>query len=248
MTRLRLGTAGWSIPRDAAEAFPAQGSLLERYAARLDAVEINTTFYRPHMPRTFERWAASTPPDFRFAVKLARSVTHEARLSPAQGVLEAAVGQALLLGAKLGPLLIQLPPSLTFHAAIADRFFARLRTLLDGPVVCEPRHLSWFGPEPEALLAAHRVARAAADPAVCAEAARPGGWPGLAYWRLHGSPRIYFSAYGPAFLKALAQAVDDQSADEVWCIFDNTASGAAMTDTLRLQTLLASGVRPLAGF
>jgi uncharacterized protein YecE (DUF72 family) len=241
MTRVRLGTAGWSIPRDSVAGFPADGSLLERYAARLDAVEINTTFYRPHQPRTFERWAASTPPDFRFAVKLARTVTHEARLAPADGVLEAAVDQALLLGAKLGPLLIQLPPSLAFDAAVSGRFFAQFRRLFEGPAVCEPRHPSWFGLEPDALLAEHHVARAAADPAVCPEAGRPGGGRDLAYWRLHGSPRIYFSAYGQGFLQRLALALDASPAEEVWCMFDNTASGAAMADALRLQALLASG-------
>jgi uncharacterized protein YecE (DUF72 family) len=239
MTRVRLGTAGWSIPRDVAARFPAEGSMLERYAAYLDAVEINTTFYRPHRPSTFERWAASTPPDFRFAVKLARTVTHEARLSPSDAVLADAVGQALLLGGKRGPLLIQLPPSLAFDAAVAEGFFHRLRDQLDGPAVCEPRHPSWFGPEPEALLAAHRVTRAAADPAVRPEGARPGGWRGLAYWRLHGSPRMYFSAYGQAFLQGFVQALDAHPADEVWCIFDNTASGAAMTDALLLEALLS---------
>ena len=135
MRRLRIGTAGWSIPREVARAFPAEGSALERYAARLDAVEINTTFYRPHMPRTFERWAAATPPDFRFAVKLARSVTHHARLSPTDEVLAAAVGQARMLGDKAGPLLVQLPPSLAFDASVAERFFTRLRDLTSGPVV-----------------------------------------------------------------------------------------------------------------
>lgn len=238
MTRVRIGTAGWSVPRDAASRFPAEGSLLERYAARLDAVEINTTFYRPHRPATFARWAQSTPPNFRFAVKLARSVTHEARLAPADEVLDDAVAQALFLGDKLGPLLVQLPPSLAFDPAVADRFFGRLRDLLPGPAVCEPRHPSWFAAEPEALLAAHRIARAAVDPVTHPDGARPGGWRGLAYWRLHGSPRIYSSAYGEARLRRLAETLEAHPADEAWCIFDNTAQGAATVDALGLKALL----------
>ena len=238
MSRLRIGTAGWAIPRQVADGFPADGSGLQRYAARFDAAEINSTFYRSHRPQTLLRWREATPADFAFALKLSRAVTHEAKLVGAEGALESAIAEARLLGDKLGPLLVQLPPSQAFEPAVAGRFFDAVRARFAGVVVCEPRHPSWFEPAADALLNAARVARAAADPARHAAAGEPGGWPGLAYWRLHGAPRMYFSSYGEAALRALARSLTAHPAPEVWCIFDNTASGAAAADALRLQALV----------
>lgn len=80
MADLVIGTAGWSIPARHAQAVPAEGSQLQRYATALGGVEINSSFYRPHRPETYARWAASTPASFRFAVKCPRAITHEARL------------------------------------------------------------------------------------------------------------------------------------------------------------------------
>src|SRR5690349_12428290 len=67
---VRVGCAGWSLPKEHADRFPAEGSHLERYAACFPAVEINSSFYKPHRPTTYARWAASVPPDFRFSVKV----------------------------------------------------------------------------------------------------------------------------------------------------------------------------------
>src|ERR1043166_967559 len=123
---LRIGTAGWSIPKQHAGAFPAPGSHLERYGHRFNAVEINTSFHRPHRKATYERWAASVPANFRFAVKAPREITHERRLIGTTDALEAFLAQTEGLGGKRGPLLFQLPPSLTFDAATAETFFAVL--------------------------------------------------------------------------------------------------------------------------
>lgn len=225
--QLRIGTAGWSISAAHAAAFPATGTHLARYAAVLPCAEINTSFYRPHRPATYARWATSVPAGFRFAVKLPRAITHEARLANAEPLLDAFLAEAIALGDRLGPLLVQLPPSLPFRPG---DFFAQLRARHAGEVVCEPRHPSWFTPEATAHLLAHRIARVAADPAIVPEAAEPGGWPGLAYWRLHGSPRMYYSPYGPARLAALAPRL----APDAWVIFDNTADGHALADALHL--------------
>ena len=77
---IRVGTAGWSIPKDHAGAFPLEGSHLERYGAVLNAVEINTSFYRPHRRTTYEALGQAVPAQFRFAVKVPRAITHEHRL------------------------------------------------------------------------------------------------------------------------------------------------------------------------
>jgi uncharacterized protein YecE (DUF72 family) len=222
-----------------AEDFPAEGAGLERYAARFDAVEINSTFYRSHRASTYARWVAATPERFRFAVKLPRAITHEARLVDAGARVAAFRSEIRPLGEKLGPLLVQLPPGLAFDAAIAEPFFADLRRLWPEAVVCEPRHGSWFESDADALLSAFRIARVAADPARHPAAGAPGGWKGLAYWRLHGSPRMYSSPYDEGALRALALDLQVAAAREAWCVFDNTASGAAMANALSLQAMIS---------
>lgn len=239
---VRIGTAGWSIPKLSAPAFPVDGTHLERTARVMPMTEVNSSFYRPHKPETWARWAASTPLGFRFAVKLPKAISHEARLVGAEAALDRFLAEAGMLGDRFGPLLVQLPPSLRFDRAVAEEFFTLLRARFDGEVVCEPRHASWFTDAAEALLAAHRVARVAADPAPVAEAGEPGGWDGLRYWRLHGSPVMYRSAYEPAVLDALAERLAAEAAlRPVWCVFDNTADFHAVDDALatmaRLQAL-----------
>lgn len=232
----RIGTAGWSLPKPEQPFFPAEGTHLERYAARLPAVEINSSFYRPHRPATYQRWAASVPADFRFAVKVPRAITHERRLRDAGDALDGFLGEATALGPALGCLLVQLPPSLAYDARVVEAFLAALRARHAGAVALEPRHPSWFTPAAERPLLAHGVARVAADPATVPAAGEPAGDPRLAYFRLHGSPRVYYSDYDDAYLDALAvrlRAAAARAAD-VWCIFDNTALGCATANARAL--------------
>jgi uncharacterized protein YecE (DUF72 family) len=241
---VRVGVAGWSLPRQHQHAFPAEGTHLQRYAARLPAVEINSSFYRPHRPATYERWASSVPRGFRFAVKVPRAVTHERRLVDVGAPLDAFLTETAALGARLGCLLVQLPPSLAFDAAVVSRFLRVLRARHDGDVALEPRHRSWFESAPGKLLARHRVARVAADPAVVPEAAEPAGWDELVYLRLHGSPRMYYSSYEDAYLDALASrlAAFAARARATWCMFDNTAHSHAAGNAVALLERLERGV------
>ena len=234
-----VGCAGWSIPRESQPEFPGEGSHLVRYAARLPAVEINTSFSRPHQPATYARWAASVPPAFRFSVKLPRAITHEQRLIDVEPRLDTFLTGISALGATLGCLLIQLPPSLMFDASTVERFLAALRARHAGAVVVEPRHPSWFTGDADALLDGRQVGRVAADPARVPDAAKPGGWPQTVYYRLHGSPRTYYSAYDPAFLDTMRERLEGSRAAPAWCIFDNTASGSATPNALGLVARLA---------
>ena len=229
---MHIGTAGWAIRREHTGLFGAEGSHLMRYAARLNAVEINSSFYRPPRAGTYARWAASVPDDFRFSVKMPKAITHEQRLKGTDALLEAFLTQCGALGEKLGCILIQLPPSLAF----ADgEFFARLRGLYAGPAALEPRHMSWFAPRVETLLGRHRIARAAADPPIGPFV--PGGFRGFEYWRLHGSPKIYYSDYDEDFLRELAARIGP----EAWVIFDNTALGHAAENALTFSASAATG-------
>jgi uncharacterized protein YecE (DUF72 family) len=237
---IRIGTAGWSIPKQSAVAFSRGGTHLERYARRFRAVEINSSFYRLHLPRTYARWAASVPPDFRFAVKLPREITHMRRLAGTTEVLEKFLSGIRALGDRLGPLLVQLPPGFRYNEAAAGAFLASLRAQFSGEIVCEPRHPSWFTDSVDAVLWQFRVARVAADPAVVPPAATPGGWQEIAYWRLHGTPEMYYSAYSAEELEVIASRLLATAAytRESWCIFDNTALGAATENALNLQARL----------
>lgn len=236
---IRIGVATLAIGRQFADQFPAEGSSLERYAARLNCTEINSSFHRPHQRKTYERWAATAPEGFLFSVKIPKTITHERRLVDAGDLLDVFLEQAGGLGDKLGPLLVQLPPSLAFDASVAEAFFAALRKRHGGHIVIEPRHASWFENEAETLLVANRIARVLADPAKIPAAAEFGGCRGLAYARLHGSPRMYYSSYEAPLLDALARRVEEVQASDVWVIFDNTASGAALGDALAFQARLS---------
>lgn len=201
-----------------------------------DAVEINSSFHRPHRPATYARWAASVPAGFRFALKLPKTITHVSRLIDTGDLLARFADEIAPLGDKRGPLVVQLPPSLGFDAAVAERFFTQARATLGGLLACEPRHPNWFAADADQCLVMHQVARVAADPARVPEAAAIGGWLGLAYRRLHGSPRIYYSAYDDAAIADHAAAVSAERAAGIpsWTIYDNTTAGHAAGDALAL--------------
>src|ERR1700728_5240094 len=109
---VRVGCAGWSIPQLAAAHFASRGSHLERYSQAFNSCEINSSFYRPHKKETWERWARSVPAEFQFAVKLPKSITHEAKLVCGLEILSPFLEQIACLGKQLGPVLVQLPPGL----------------------------------------------------------------------------------------------------------------------------------------
>lgn len=235
-TGLFIGTAGWSIPRAIAPQCAGPGTHLERYGRLFRAAEINSSFYRPHTAATYAKWASCTPAGFRFAMKVPRVITHELALRRARAPLDRFLAESAGLQEKRGPLLVQLPGSHVFEARVTGRFFELLRSRYDGAVVCEPRHASWLAAAADALLARYQVARVAADPARSPGLDRPGGWPGLVYYRLHGSPRMYWSRYDGAFLDAVAASLRSiPPPGDAWCIFDNTAGGAAMENARELQ-------------
>ncbi|MFG6108495.1 DUF72 domain-containing protein [Stenotrophomonas nematodicola] len=237
----KVGCAGWSIPSRYAALFGPGDSALARYATRLDVVEINSSFYRPHQRSTYARWAAAVPPGFRFSVKLPRTLSHDSGLVGVGPLLDRFLDEVDGLGAKLGGLLLQLPPSLALDARRAGGFFRALRRRSAVALVCEPRHPSWFEARADALLEEHGVSRAAVDPPRVAAAAVPGGASSWRYWRWHGAPRMYYSDYPDPALADLARQVHTHRVgrDAPWVIFDNTAHGFAIANALRLKEIAA---------
>ncbi|PWF55069.1 DUF72 domain-containing protein [Massilia glaciei] len=232
---LQLGCAGASIPSEATAAFPAEGSHLERYASIFNTLEINFSFHRAHKIQTYARWADSVPSKFRFSVKLPKTISHQLRLAQCEEPLRKFATETAGLEQKLGCVLVQLPPSLQFDSTVADSFFNLLARAFPCELACEARHPSWFGEDATDLLRSHAIVRVIADP--------PKGQAGAhvpttdtIYARLHGNPRVYYSSYPDDYLAAMARdiAVHNVAGRTVWCIFDNTASGAAVSNALTL--------------
>lgn len=246
MQPVTIGIAGWALPSTDADLFPPAGfgSNLARYAAVFDSVEINSSFYRPHRPETYARWADSVPAGFRFAVKLPKSITHEKRLQDVGAELDRFAAEAGTLGEKLGWILVQTPPSLHFDQAAVAALFAGLGERLGTTTLlaCEARHGTWFNDEATALLREMGVIRVVADP--------PAGEPGpfvatrdnAAYVRLHGSPLIYRSIYEQERLAQVAawlRGCRSQGGSSL-VIFDNTMSGTQVRQAVQLRQMLTS--------
>ncbi len=247
--QIYIGCAGWTVANGHLEAFGIDDttgghkpSVLARYATVFNAVELNSSFYRLHMRKTYEKWAADVPADFKFSVKIPKTITHLNKLVDCADLLHEFWLTVAGLGEKLGALLIQLPPSLAFDADRTHDFFTTFKQVVGAHsvrLVCEPRHVSWFEDNTAGdVLKAFEVARVAADPAKVPAAFEPAGDLTALYYRLHGSPKMYYSSYGQAFLEQLARTVRAQNGRQVWVIFDNTASGAAIENAQTLRQLL----------
>ncbi|SES26459.1 DUF72 domain-containing protein [Rhizobium sp. NFR03] len=223
-----IATAAWSIPRIVAGHFASEGSGLARYASVFNGVEVNSTFYKPHRTSTYARWADSVPDDFRFALKLPKAITHEQRLIEIGLLFDGFLTEIEPLGNKIGPLLCQLPPSLGYDPAVVESALFALRQRFEGRIVIEARHKSWQSPDVLSLLECHAIDRVLADPAPV--------WPAETfpmppvYVRLHGAPKIYYSSYDEPEIERVRRLL----AADSWCVFDNTASGAAIENALTM--------------
>jgi uncharacterized protein YecE (DUF72 family) len=271
MPGVRVGVSGWRYPSWRGDFYPrglAQRRELEYVASRMSSAEVNGSFYSLLRPSTYAAFAAETPDDFVLAVKGGRFITHLKRLVDVETPLANFLASGVLaLGAKLGPMLWQLPPGLTYDEQRLASFFVLLprstaeaadlagrhddkvpaqRALVEAPVnrpirhAMEVRHPSFRAPEAVACLTEHDVALVVAD--------SPGKWPYLEettsdfmYVRLHGHTELYASGYSAASLDRWAEKVRGWSADglDVYVYFDNDARGRAPYDAVGLLDRLA---------
>jgi len=160
---------------------------LERYASLMSAAEINSSFHRPHRRKTYERWRAAVGPNFRFSVKLPKTITHEHRLRGCKDAIARFFDESAGLGDYLQVILVQLPPSLPYDRRLCGSFFRTLRGCTKAMIACEPRHATWFTPAANLALSELQISRVAADPVRATDGFSPGGWQGLRYWRLQGA-------------------------------------------------------------
>lgn len=221
-----IATAAWSIPKTVAQRFAQDGSGLTRYASVFNGVEVNSTFYRRHKTSTFTRWASSVPDGFRFAVKIPKEITHTRAMNDVAEVFDTFIEDIAPLGEKRGPLLCQLPASHAFDGNVIEPAFKMMRDADDGPIVIEPRHKSWASAEALNLLEKYAIDRVLADPAPVWQAKDFEKPP--RYVRLHGKPKTYYSSYADEEIRSFSKLL----ARDSWCVFDNTASGAAIENAL----------------
>lgn len=223
-----IGTASWNIPKNEAGSFPSLGSHLERYSKIFNAVEINSTFYKDHLPKSYSKWAAITPDHFKFSVKLHQRFTHtceDASTIDLAGCLEGIAN----LGEKWRVLLLQFPAGKNFSAYNMNKIYKIIRRRFNGILALEPRNIGWGCRESLELMKEYNVSKVIADPEKC---------PGIdqgeeKYYRLHGSPEIYSSNYDDEYLNNLYIELKCLE-HETWCIFDNTTFGHATSNALAL--------------
>jgi uncharacterized protein YecE (DUF72 family) len=245
MARAYIGTSGWMYPgwREHLYADTPVKRWLEVASRTFDALEINGSFYSQIKPETYERWRAVTPPEFRFALKGHRYVTHYKRLAGCEDSIIRLRDQASGLGDKLAAVVWQLPDRFAIDLARLDSFLAALRVW---PVrhSLEMRHASWFVPEVAARLADAGVAVCLSDApdfpmwrAVTTD---------VVYVRLHGHTRKYASSYSGPSLARWADDVKRWLAEgrDVHVYLDNDAEGHAVRNALSLSERVGGSPRP----
>jgi uncharacterized protein YecE (DUF72 family) len=266
-----IGISGWTYVPWRGDFYPkglVQRRELEYAASRLTSIEINGSFYSLQRPTSYAAWAEQTPDDFVFAVKGSRFITHMLKLGDVDVALANFFASGVLaLGAKLGPVLWQLPETHRFDADRLARFFDRLprtmgeaarlaeghddrlqgdraltTTSVDLPIrhALEFRSPTFDTEEARVLLKEHEIATVLADTA--------GRWPRVdadtadfRYVRLHGDSELYTSGYSPAALDRWAATISGwlASGQDVYCYFDNDAKGFAPHDAMGLLERLS---------
>jgi uncharacterized protein YecE (DUF72 family) len=244
--QIHIGTSGWNYKDWRGTVYPeklAAKKWLAYYSTLFDTVEVNTTFYRFPKPHFAANWSSQVPPDFQFALKLWKGMTHYRKLTQCtQWLTDFGVVLRELPEPQRGPLLIQLSPHHARDDARLDAFLSELRGCavpLPGYVTVEFRHDSWLTPEIYAVLDRHDVAICQHDMPARAPVSEPNDAP-LVYVRRHGPKGDYHGSYGPAPLEADAARIArwQQEGREVYMYFNNDYDGHAVRDAQYVISLL----------
>ena len=219
--RIRVGTSGYSYKEWKGSFYPEKlpaSEMLRYYAERLDTVEINNTFYRMPSKKMLEGWAAQVPDSFSFVLKASRRITHQKRLKEADGELAYLLGNAAVMGDKLGPILFQLPPWLKKDIERLEGF---LKLLPEGTrAAVEFRSSSWLDDETYDLLRVRNVALVVSDTSKDNDDPAPVATADYGYLRLRRE------AYDDAALRAWAARITDQAWSEAYVFFKHEDEGA----------------------
>jgi uncharacterized protein YecE (DUF72 family) len=235
--RIRIGTSGWQYKDWRGVLYPRglpQSGWLQRYAQTFDTVELNNSFYGLPSAEQFVRWRESVPPGFIVAAKVSRYLTHVRRLRDPEGPVQLFLERASHLGDRLGPVVLQLPPTLQKDGANLERTLTSFRKQVR--VAVEFRHPSWFGDDVKAILGEHNAALVWAD--------RRGrlqnpGWrtADWLYVRFHGGAGSAGN-YGRQVLDRYAANLARNEC-EAYVYFNNDAAGNAVRNALTLARRIA---------
>lgn len=232
--KLWVGTSGWQYDDWRGDLYPpsvAKHRWLEQYSLGFATVESNSSFYRLPTAETFAGWARRTPDDFVMAVKMSRFLTHVRRLRSPSEPVERLLGRATLLGRKLGPVLVQLPPTSPYDPLALEEALACFPTAVR--VAFEPRHPSWFCDGTFEILEATGAALCATDNAgVVTGLHRTADW---GYVRLHRGRGDRPPSYSTADLRAWCARISGTwpASADVFVYFNNDPGGAAPYDASR---------------
>ena len=241
-----IGTSGWQYRDWRGGLYPsgvAQRRWLEHYASYYLTVENNASFYRLPAEQTFAGWRARTPGDFVMAVKASRYLTHVRKLRDPEEPVARLLGAAAALGPKLGPVLLQLPPTLKAEPALLNACLTAFRrTPLPGHdplrITVEPRHSSWWTEEVRQILATHDAALCWADRRGCAVTPlwRTAGW---GYLRLHEGTADPWPSYTEQDLRRWVGRVRQAWPDDadMYVYFNNDPGGAAVVNSATFAAL-----------
>ncbi|MEJ0010526.1 MAG: DUF72 domain-containing protein [Alphaproteobacteria bacterium] len=232
-----IGTSGWSYSHWRAHFYEKRpaGRWLAHYATQFDSVELNNTFYGLPKPSFVARWAEVTPPDFRFAVKAWRAITHDRRLQDCAEPLQQFYASIAPLKEKTAIVLFQMHPRMAPDIPRLKTFLGELSR--DWRYVFELRDPGWHRDDVYALLNGHDIATAHSL------------WPGDvtprvvtgtdAYVRFHGTTAKYQGLYGEETLRGIARWLQREAPQRAFCYFNNTYKGfAALEDAKMMQRLL----------
>jgi uncharacterized protein YecE (DUF72 family) len=244
MVEFHVGTSGWSYKDWAGGVFyPGEvrpGKWLEYYAMQFDCVELNASFYRMPQEQTLKNWRARVPDGFKFCPKMSRFITQLKKLGNVEEPLSTFFERFDLLKGLLGPILIQLPPSLGFHQDRTERFFQLLQPHHDYRFALEVRHKTWLGEEALDLLRQYDIALVVSQ--------SDGRFPytetvttDFVYLRFHGPDALYASDYSEEMLAGYADKIKAWLREEhaAWAFFNNDIFGYAVKNARRLRELVA---------
>jgi uncharacterized protein YecE (DUF72 family) len=241
-----IGTSGWQYRHWRQRFYPVglpQERWLEHYAARFATVESNNAFYRLPEATTFAAWAQRTPDDFVMAVKVSRYLTHIKRLGAPREPVERFVSRAKRLGDKLGPVLLQLPPTLAIDLGRLDEALAHFPPEIR--VAVEFRHDSWYVEPTRRLLERHRAALCLADRRrLLTPLWATADWTYLRFHEGRASPR---PCYGKAALRSWVQRLrQGWPVDaEAFVFFNNDPLACALRDAVIFARLAAAAGLPV---
>ena len=226
-----IGTSGWQYRDWRSSFYPAdlpQSRWLEYYADRFQVQEVNNAFYRLPEASTFTAWAERTPDDFVMVVKASRFLTHVKRLKDPEEPVQRFVERAACLGRKLGPVLLQLPPTMKADLGRLDRALGLFPS--DWRLAVEFRHESWHTEETCAVLHRHGAAWCLADsPRRRVPAWRTSDW---GYLRLHEGTGTPHPCYTRGALDRWAGRLADLHGPDadVFVFFNNDPRACAVHD------------------